>query len=83
MTATTPRRWPRWSWRGWLRCTPKPRGGGPKRHAGARRDLGGRVPPEAVAPTLVALSKEGSRLAAQVREVSLVEEALDAVAPEL
>jgi hypothetical protein len=34
------------------------------------------VPPEAVAETLVALSKEGSRLAAQVREITLVEEAL-------
>ena len=45
-------------------------------YAGARRDLAGRVPPEAVAETLVALSKEGSRLAAQVREITLVEEAL-------
>jgi hypothetical protein len=45
-------------------------------YAGARRDLAGRVPPEAVADTLVALSKEGSRLAAQVREITLVEEAL-------
>jgi hypothetical protein len=45
-------------------------------YAGARRDLAGRVPPEAVEETLVALSKEGSRLAAQVREVALIEEAL-------
>ena len=45
-------------------------------YAGARRDLACRVPPEAVAETLVALSKEGSRLAAQVREITLVEEAL-------
>ena len=45
-------------------------------YAGARRDLAGRVPPEAVEETLVALSKEGARLAAQVREVALVEEAL-------
>ena len=45
-------------------------------YAGARRDLAGRVPPEADADTLVALSKEGSRLAAQVREMTLVEEAL-------
>ena len=45
-------------------------------YAGARRDLAGRVPPEAVDATLVALSKEGSRLAAQVREITLVEEAL-------
>lgn len=44
-------------------------------YAGARRDLASRVPPEAVAETLVSLSKEGSRLAAQVREISLVEEA--------
>ena len=33
--------------------------------------LDGGVPPEAVAETLVALSKEGSRLAAQVREITL------------
>jgi hypothetical protein len=45
-------------------------------YAGARRDLAGRVPPEAIEETLVALSKEGARLAAQVREVALVEEAL-------
>lgn len=45
-------------------------------YAGARRDLAGRVPPEAVDETLVALSKEGARLAAQVREVGLIEEAL-------
>ena len=45
-------------------------------YAGARRDLAGRVPPEAVDETLVALSREGARLAAQVREVGLVEEAL-------
>jgi hypothetical protein len=45
-------------------------------YAGARRDLAGRVPPEAVEETLVALSKEGARLAAQVREVALIEEAL-------
>jgi hypothetical protein len=37
--------------------------------------LDGGVPPEAVAETLGALSKEGSRLAAQVREITLVEEA--------
>jgi hypothetical protein len=34
------------------------------------------VPPEAIEETMVALSKEGSRLAAQVREVALVEDAL-------
>lgn len=45
-------------------------------YAGARRDLAGRVPPEAIEATLVALSKEGARLASQVREVGLVEEAL-------
>jgi len=45
-------------------------------YAGARRDLAGRMPPEAIEETMVALSKEGSRLAAQVREVALVEEAL-------
>ena len=45
-------------------------------YAGARRDLAGRVPPEAVEEALVALSKEGAHLAALVREVGLVEEAL-------
>ncbi|HYN57131.1 MAG TPA: hypothetical protein VES03_08035 [Motilibacterales bacterium] len=45
-------------------------------YAGARRDLAARVPPEAVEETLVALSKEGARLAAQLREIALVEEAL-------
>jgi hypothetical protein len=45
-------------------------------YAGARRDLAGRVPPEAVEETLAALSREGALLAAQVREVGLVEEAL-------
>lgn len=44
--------------------------------AGARRDLAGRVPPEAVEETLQALSREGAVLAARVREVGLVEEAL-------
>lgn len=44
-------------------------------YAGARRGLAGRVSPEAIADTLVALSKEGSRLATQVREIALVEEA--------
>lgn len=45
-------------------------------YAGARRDLAGRVPPEAVEETLAALSWEGAHLAARVREVALVEEAL-------
>lgn len=45
-------------------------------YAGARRDLAGRVPPEAVEETLVALSRAGAQLAARVREVGLVEEAL-------
>ena len=45
-------------------------------YAGARRDFAGRVPPEAIEETLVALSREGARLAAHVREVGLVEEAL-------
>lgn len=45
-------------------------------YAGARRDLAGRVPPEAIEEALAALSKEGARLAAQAREASLVEEAL-------
>jgi hypothetical protein len=45
-------------------------------YAGARRDLAGRVPPEAIEETLVALSREGALLAARVREVGLVEEAL-------
>ncbi len=45
-------------------------------YSGARRDLAGRVPPAAVEDTLSALSREGARLAAQVREVGLVEEAL-------
>lgn len=45
-------------------------------YAGARRDLAGLVPPEAVEEALVALSKEGARLAAKVREAGLVEEAL-------
>lgn len=44
--------------------------------AGARRDLAGWVPPEAVEETLQALSREGAVLAARVREVGLVEEAL-------
>jgi hypothetical protein len=45
-------------------------------YAGARRDLAGRVPPEAVDEILAALSHEGAHLAAQVREIALVEEAL-------
>ncbi len=45
-------------------------------YSGARRDLAGRVPPAAIDEALVALSREGARLAAQVREVGLVEEAL-------
>ena len=45
-------------------------------YAGARRDLAGRVPPEAITETLGALSREGAHLAARVREVALVEEAL-------
>lgn len=45
-------------------------------YAGARRDLAGRVPPEAIDETLAALSREGAHLAARVREVGLVEEAL-------
>lgn len=45
-------------------------------YAGARRDLAGRVPPEVVDETLVALAHAGAHLAAQVREVGLVEEAL-------
>lgn len=45
-------------------------------YAGARRDLAGLVPPEAVDETLAALSKEGAHLAALVREAGLVEEAL-------
>lgn len=45
-------------------------------YAGARRELAGRVPPEAVDEALVALSREGAQLAARVREVGLVEEAL-------
>ena len=45
-------------------------------YAGTRRDLAGRVPPEAVEQTLEALSREGALLAARVREVGLVEEAL-------
>jgi hypothetical protein len=44
--------------------------------SGARRELAGRVPPEAVEETLQALSREGAVLAARVREVTLVEEAL-------
>ena len=44
--------------------------------SGARRDLAGRVPPEAVEETLLALSREGAVLAARAREVGLVEEAL-------
>jgi hypothetical protein len=45
-------------------------------YAGARRDLVDRVPPEAVEETLAALEREGAHLAARVREVALVEEAL-------
>ena len=45
-------------------------------YAGARRDLAGRVPPEAVDEALAALSRSGALLAAQLREVNLVEEAL-------
>lgn len=45
-------------------------------YAGARRDLAERVPPAAIEETLDALSKEGARLAAQVREIELVEQAL-------
>ena len=45
-------------------------------YAGARRELAGRVPPEAIDETLAALSREGAHLAARAREVSLVEEAL-------
>ena len=45
-------------------------------YAGARRDLAGLVPPDAIEETLAALSREGARLAAQVREAALVEEAL-------
>lgn len=45
-------------------------------YAGTRRDLAGRVPPEAIEESLIALSREGARLAAQVREVGLVEESL-------
>ncbi len=45
-------------------------------YAGARRDLAGRVPPEAVAATLDLLAREGARLAATVREADLVEQSL-------
>lgn len=45
-------------------------------YAGARRDLADRVPPGAIDETLDALSKEGAHLAAQVREIDLVEQAL-------
>ncbi len=67
----------RWSWPGSPPCTRTPRCRPPGRaYAGARRDLAGSVPPEAIEETLDALSKEGAQLAAQVREVALVEEAL-------
>jgi hypothetical protein len=45
-------------------------------YAAARRDFVDRVPPQAVEETLAALSREGAHLAARVREVGLVEEAL-------
>jgi hypothetical protein len=47
-----------------------------KAYAGARRDLAGLVPPQAVEETLEALSREGAVLAARARETGLVEEAL-------
>jgi hypothetical protein len=45
-------------------------------YAGARRELAGRVPPEAVEEALDMLSREGAHLASRAREVGLVEEAL-------
>lgn len=45
-------------------------------YAGARRELADRVPPEAIEETLGALSREGAHLATRVREVALVEQAL-------
>ncbi len=45
-------------------------------YSGVRRDLAGRVPPDAIEETLAALAKEGATLAARLREVTLVEEAL-------
>jgi hypothetical protein len=45
-------------------------------YSGVRRDLAGRIPPEAIEEALVALSRAGADLAARVREVELVEEAL-------
>lgn len=45
-------------------------------YAGARRDFADLVPPEVIEATLAALAKEGAILAARVREVTLVEEAL-------
>ena len=47
-----------------------------KAYAGARRDLAGLVPPQAIEETLVSLSREGAVLAARAREAGLVEEAL-------
>ncbi len=45
-------------------------------YSGARRDLAERVPAEVIAETLDLLSLEGAHLAARVREVGLVEDAL-------
>jgi hypothetical protein len=44
--------------------------------AGARADLADLVPPEAVTAAVAAYEREGARLAATVRAVALVEEAL-------
>lgn len=45
-------------------------------YSGARRELAGDVPPEAVDQTLDALAREGAVLAGVVAELALVEQAL-------
>lgn len=45
-------------------------------YSGVRRDLAGAIAPEAIEEALAFLSRAGAELAARVREVGLVEEAL-------
>jgi len=44
--------------------------------SGVRRDLAGRMPPEAIEEGMAELSRAGAELSARAREAALVEEAL-------